>query len=269
MFQKITSSSNKTIKLVKSLHRKRNRWKEEKYFIEGVRAVEETLDKGKNIDFIIFSDGLCEVNGGEDLLTRMEKKGHTIYHTTDKILGEISDTQKPQGIICVLNMENRSLDSVLKKKDNFLILLDNLQDPGNLGTIIRTADAMGANGVVVTKGCVDIYNPKVIRSTMGSVFHVPIIMADSIDYVINVLRNNNITIIAAGLETTRFCYDEDFSKDFALIIGNEASGITDNVMKMCDSVVKIPMSGDAESLNAAIASAIIMYEANRQRTIKK
>ncbi|MTI49518.1 TrmH family RNA methyltransferase [Sporosalibacterium faouarense] len=264
MERKITSSSNSLIKHVKSLHRKKARWKSANYFVEGLKAVEEGLISKADIEFFLYSDALFDINGGCELFDEI-KNFENAYNIPDKLLNEISDTENPQGIIAVVKFKLSSLKDVVLKNNNFLVILDELRDPGNMGTIIRTADALGANGIVVTKGCVDVFNPKTIRSTMGSIFHIPLAFEGDIEDIIASLKKEEIKIISTSLESSDYCYNIDFKQDFALIIGNEASGVSDRVIEISDYSTKIPMKGEAESLNAAIASGIVMYEASRQR----
>lgn len=265
MEHKITSSSNSIIKHVKSLHKKKSRWKTENYFVEGLRAVSESIISSANIECFLYSDSLFDLNGGQELYNQISNKYDNIYNITDKLLKDVSDTENPQGIMAIVKFETTSLEEIILEENNFLILLDEVRDPGNMGTIIRTADALGANGIIITLGCVDVYNPKTIRSTMGSIFHIPIVYQEDIEETIKNLKNNNISIISTALESSDYCYNIDFKKDFALVIGNEASGISDKAIEQSDYIAKIPMIGRAESLNAAIASGIVMYEASRQR----
>ena len=167
--------------------------------------------------------------------------------------------------MAVVKLHISNLEDVLVDSNNFLVLLDRLQDPGNMGTIIRTADALGANGVVITRGSVDMFNPKTIRSTMGSIFHIPLVYYDDINDALMELKEKNIKIMSTSLESSVPCYEVDFTKDFALVIGNEASGISKEVLDNSDTLIRIPMVGRAESLNAGVASGIVMYEASRQR----
>ncbi len=265
MSRMITSSSNSLIKHVRLLHKKKIRWESKNFFVEGLRSVKESIISHAEIEYFLYSDSLFETKGGKDLFSLIDKNYENVYNITDKLLKEISDTQNPQGIIAVVRFNKNSLNEALKERNNFLILLDRVQDPGNMGTIIRTADALGANGILITSGCVDPYNPKTIRATMGSIFHIPLIHYDNVDEVLLDLKKRNIEVISTGLESSRPCYEIDFTKDFVLVIGNEASGISERVQELSDTIVKIPMQGRAESLNAAIASGIVMYEASRQR----
>ncbi|SCG82641.1 putative tRNA/rRNA methyltransferase ysgA [Proteiniborus sp. DW1] len=265
MNEMITSSSNIMIKEIKSLYRKKDRWTKKSFFIEGIRAVEESILSNAKISYIVYSDMLFHIKGGEELLKKIQSSNYKLNYISDKLFKEISDTEKPQGILAVVEYDLKTIDNILKEKDNFIILLDRLQDPGNMGTIIRTADAFGSNGVIVTEGCVDVFNPKTIRSTMGSIFHIPILYYKSSNEAIRDLKDKGIRVVTTSLDAKEFCFDVDFIRDFALIIGNEASGVSEEVIADSDLLIKIPMPGNAESLNAAIASSVIMYEALRQR----
>lgn len=265
MYEMITSSSNSIIKEIKSLHRKKDRWIKRSFFVEGIRAVEECIKSSTKIAYLVYSDMLFSINGGKELFDKLDPQKNKLYYISDKLFKEISDTEKPQGILAVVEYDLKKIDEVLKDKENFIILLDRVQDPGNIGTIIRTADAFGSNGVIVTEGCVDIFNPKTIRSTMGSIFHIPLLYYKSATEAIKDLKDNSITVITTSLDAKDYCFDVDFKISFALVIGNEASGVSSEVMTDSDLLIKIPMPGEAESLNAAIASSVIMYEVLRQR----
>ena len=266
MTQMIVSKSNTIVKYVSSLHKKKARWKDKKFFIEGIRSVEECINSKGLIQQVLYSDSLFDTDRGSNLFEEIKNKYKT-YHVEDKILKNISDTENPQGIIAVVGFFLDSLDDIIKDKNNFIVILDRVQDPGNVGTIIRTADAFGASGIIVTNGCVDIYNPKTIRSTMGSIFHVPITFTDDIISTISELKKKNIKIISTSLSAQKFNYDLDYNKEFALVVGNEAFGVSDEVLSHSDYTMKIPMSGRAESLNAAIATGVVMYEVFKQRQI--
>lgn len=259
----ITSPSNKIIKDIKLLHKKKDRWKKKRFFIEGTRSVEQCIKSKGKIEYIVYSKELLSEDG-EEFLADIKNEDYDFYEVPDKIFKSLSDTDNPQGILAVVGFNEYVLRDVFKE-NNFLLILDKVQDPGNLGTIIRTADAFGANGVIVTSGCVDVYNPKTIRSTMGSIFQIPIVHIDDIMEAIDILKGKNINIISSSLDTDKYSYDIDFKSDCALVVGNEAKGISSQVIDASDKLVKIPMSGKAESLNAAIASGVLMYEVLRQR----
>ncbi|MDF2522545.1 MAG: methyltransferase, TrmH family, group 3 [Clostridiales bacterium] len=262
--QTITSSQNPVIKEIKSLKIRKNREEKQLFFIEGIRFVEEALKEGVAIETILFSDRLYETRGGEDIISQIREGDYETYHLPDKLFQEISDTENPQGIIAVVKMKQYKLEEIIDEGDFFLIL-DSLQDPGNMGTIIRTADAAGVTGIIISRGCVDIYNPKVLRSTMGSIFHIPFCFSESLPEAIRQLKEQGIKVFAAHLDGKLNYFDADMKCGTAIIIGNEANGISQETAEQSDSFVKIPMPGRSESLNASVAASLLMYEVVRQR----
>lgn len=181
----------------------------------------------------------------------------------------LCDTKSPQGILTVIRRQDDDIRSVFAKKTEhpFYVVLENLQDPGNAGTIIRTAEAAGVDAVFLTKGSVDLYSPKTIRSTMGSIYRVPHFYTDDLNVLFSHFHEKNVKTYAAHLRGDRAYTDCDFRGGTALIIGNEGNGITDGTADAADVLMKIPMSGQVESLNAAMAAGILMYEVKRQRRL--
>lgn len=257
----ITSSQNSIIKHVKSLHEKSKRDKLNQFFIEGYRIVKDALENNADIEFIVVSDEYKSNDIDKWVNDLINIK---VYYVSKELFKEICDTENPQGIIAVINKKIIHTNDILNFENAFLVILDNVQDPGNMGTIIRTADAAGASGIIVSKGCVDIYNPKVLRSTMGSIFHLPIIKVDELNNIIDELKQNDFEIFAAHLGGKNNHFDVDMKKKCGIVIGNEANGISDEVANKC-TLIKIPMPGKAESLNAAISAGIIIYEYVRQK----
>ncbi|MBS4536276.1 23S rRNA (guanosine(2251)-2'-O)-methyltransferase RlmB [Clostridium sp. D2Q-14] len=263
----IKSSSNKFIKEIKGLNNKKIRNKKGYYFIEGIRIVEDAIKSNEVIEYILYSDKLFQTKDGEKLFSIIKDK-YINYQIEHNLFKEISDTETPQGIIAVMKIKKYNLE-YFQRENLFLIFLDRIQDPGNMGTIIRSADALGADGIIISKGSVDIYNPKVVRSTMGSLFHIPIIQVnDSIETILK-FKDEGVRILATTLEKARYCYDIDLTKNILLIIGNEGNGIREKLLNISDENIVIPMEGDSESLNASIASSIIMYEVLRQKKISR
>ncbi|MFZ5987502.1 MAG: TrmH family RNA methyltransferase [Bacillota bacterium] len=260
----ISSSQNQVIKEVKSLKEKKHREAKGMFFIEGIRFVEEAVKEGIQINKILVSEQLVNASGGKELLERISIKGYDVFTLPHKLFKEVSDTESPQGVLAVLHTRNYSLMEVYDD-NNFFVILDSVQDPGNMGTIIRTADAAGATAVVVSRGCVDVYNPKVLRSTMGSLFHVPICYCEDTIETLKELRVRGVRLYAAHLEGKFNYFDLSFKNNIAVIIGNEANGISDEVKDFADILVRIPMIGKAESLNASVAAGILMYEVLRNR----
>lgn len=191
-------------------------------------------------------------------------EGMEVELVSDQVMKEISDTMTPQGVLALVKMLRYSIDDLLNQKEPLFLVLENLQDPGNLGTILRTGEGAGISGVIMSHDTVDIYNPKVTRSTMGSIFRVPFVYADDLFEVLEMMKAKNITTYAAHLNGTDYTR-EDYSNGTAFLIGNEGNGLTDALTEKAQKKIKIPMCGKVESLNAAMASGLLVYEARRQR----
>ncbi len=264
MIPLIKSQNNNLIKLIKSLKSKKNRQKNNMFIIEGVRFLEFVVENNVPIIEICFSNELYKTSGGEELLDRAYKMGLKISEIDAKIFSSITDTKNTQGVIALVELENMRFN-IDEYKDKLILILDRIQDPGNLGTIIRTADAAGVDLVVLSKGTVDPYNEKVLRSTMGSIFTVPILIEDDIAGLIHYLKDNNYSIISSYLQTEDRYDQIDYRGPVAIVIGNEANGVSEEIIKLSDKYAKIPIWGKAESLNVGVAAGILMYHASNSR----
>lgn len=250
----IDSIHNKVIKEINALKNKKDRDKRGLFVLEGERLISE-IPKSDMIKYIVAE---------ENYKGKIPDCSY-VYRVSGNMFEKISDTVNPQGILAVCHILEEDTENVVYGEDQFYVILENVTDPGNMGTIIRTADAAGVDGIFLTKGCVDIYNPKVIRATMGSIFHLPIYRnADGIKLVKN-MNKMGINTLAAHLKGDRVPYDVDMTKGCAVIIGNEAKGLSDDLRDVAESLVKIPMPGKAESMNAGVAAGVLIYEAVRQR----
>lgn len=185
---------------------------------------------------------------------------------SDSVMSVMSDTKTPQGVLCVLKQQHYQLEELLHTENPRLLLLENLRDPGNLGTILRTGEGAGISGVLLTEGCVDIYNPKTIRSTMGSLYRVPFfyIKEDQLSGVLSAIRKKGLPIYAAALTDSVAYWELSYREGCVFMIGNEANGLSQEMVAQADRTIHIPMDGAVESLNAAVAASILMYEASRQ-----
>ncbi|SKC43581.1 23S rRNA (guanosine(2251)-2'-O)-methyltransferase RlmB [Maledivibacter halophilus] len=269
MIKEIISPSNQNIKHIKSLHKRKYRDKHKEFLIEGLRSVEHGLENNAEFRNICYNDVITSSNRGCKLLEKISQRKIELCKINDKIFKEISTTDSPQGILGVVKRRYYDLEDIISKDKLFLIILDKLQDPGNVGTIIRTADAAGVSCIISLKGTVDIYNSKTIRSTMGSIFSMPIIHIETIGDVIEILKGNGVDIISTTLEAERYHFEVKYGRKNAIIIGNEGNGISNELIKRSDIKVKIPIIGNAESLNASIAAGIIIYEIVRQTHFQK
>lgn len=253
----ISSTSNVKVKNIINLKKNaRARKKENCFLVEGPRMF-----------FEIPKDRVLECYLTEEFADKYEEKlkGWKYELISENVCKHLSDTKTPQGVIAIVKREEPSISELLNKEKNpCFFLLENLQDPGNLGTIIRTAEGAGVTGIIMNKETVDIYNPKVIRSTMGAVFRVPFVITDSLPDVITQLKQNGISVYAGHLKGDVF-YKQDYRSGSAFLIGNEGNGLTDEITALADYKIKIPMKGKVESLNAAVSATILMYETMRQR----
>lgn len=271
--------TNKQIKELVTWNRKAKARKEDGVFLaEGTKMFLEA--QVERIRKIVVSESFFEIEASKtgknennshkagDLLEKLNAIGYeTVPEDTFK---KISDTMTPQGILCVMDRMEYTMDDLLKKENPTLMVLEDLQDPGNLGTIMRTGEGAGIDGIIMSRGCVDIYNPKTIRSTMGSLYRVPFIYTEDLRETVLGLKEKGISFYAAHLKGTKFYDEVDYTAEggIGFLIGNEGNGLTDETAGLADTYIKIPMEGRVESLNAAIAASVLMYEAYRQKRKK-
>lgn len=247
MITRIESAQNQRVKQWKKLHTKKERNKTGLFLIEGMHLVEEALKHKAFIKEII-------VREGTDYST-LDVGSIDLFEVTEEIMNAISDTETPQGIAAVCGMTGPSGINIASAK---LLLIDNVQDPGNLGTMIRTADAVGLDAVILGEGCVDLYNGKVIRATQGSLFHIPILEGDLTVWVkrLNVI---GVPVYGTALEGGKPYTEISPQAKFALIVGNEGNGVDPALLQQTDENLYIPIYGKAESLNVSIATGILLY----------
>ena len=267
MRERIDSMSNKKMKLVSSLKQRKYREKEGLFLAEGIRLCEMAAEAGWGIRFGLYTKKLLEAPRGAALAQRLEESGCSLYEVPEPIFAKTGATDSPQGILLVIEKKRTTLeDLLLPEKPSLLVVLDGVQDPGNTGTMIRTADAAGADGVLLLDGCVDVYSDKTVRAAMGSLFHLPVCQGIARENFLAYARNESLTLYAAALDASAKQYHEaDFSGRVALVFGNEANGASQELLHASETIY-IPMYGRAESLNVATAAAVVLYEAARQRS---
>jgi len=275
----ISSKDNKRIKYIRSLLEKGSIRKKDKAFVvEGIKLTDEALEYGKVLEVVCSGSLYDEINSGDlsgnrllaendKNITNYVKKGSSLLVVSDVVFKSLSETITPQGILAVAEMPDYGLldkgflEQVYIKNGKIkLLVLEDTADPGNLGTIMRTAEAAGVTGVIMGKGTVDIFNPKVVRSTMGSIFRLPFAYAEDLKETIRELKNQGISFYATHLKGKKSYKDIKYSDRSAILVGNEARGLSDEVTDLADTYVLIPMQGKVESLNAAVAAALMMYE---------
>jgi len=264
----ITSISNNRIKTLIQLSQKSKVRNElGAFLIEGERLFCDSPDKYIKEVYITNDFSQKANKSSKQKLDKLKMRGVDIEYVSDEVMKKISDTKTPQGVCAIAKKPNLDRDDFYKKLDasSLLLILENLQDPGNMGTILRVSEAAGVSGIILSNGCVDIYNPKVVRATMGSIFRVPILFSDNLKRDIGQCKNKKIKLYAAHLKGQKSYEEFDLTKGSAFLIGNEGNGLTDETASLADFYVKIPMLGQIESLNAAMAAGILVYDAARQR----
>jgi len=252
----ITSTANRQVKYLVSLMKKPKLRKENGVFVtEGLRIFREIPQE--LIREVYVTDRF--------LLTHGEEVKDLAYKVlSEDVFSRIADTKTPQGILCVVKRVSSSIEEMFRENGIWL-LLEDIQDPGNLGTIIRTAEGAGAAGIFLSSGCVDIFSPKVVRSTMGSIFRVPFVKDCDLKETVRFLKEKSVTVYAAGIRDALLYDEAEYREGAAILIGNEGNGLSEEMLQTADRQIMIPMQGRLESLNAAMAAGILLYEADRQK----
>ena len=262
--QTITSKDNELIKHIRKLKDKKYRDESNEYVVEGVKLVEEAVKENAKIKQIIVCEDTTRTY---EIPTHimLEIARYECISVSDKIFNIITQVTNPQGIMAII--EKNAQDAQIDYSQDIIVVLDDVQDPGNLGTILRTLDSIGLNQIIVSKGTADAFNSKVVRSTMGAIFRIKIIEVENLAQEIKEMRKHHFKLMVTSLQTKNSIYDIDFNKKI-IVIGNEANGVSKEIQDMADEKAKIPMLGRTESLNASVAAGVVMYEYVRQKLNK-
>lgn len=250
----ITSKENDRIKEIKKL--KQKKYRKDKFIVEGIKMVQEAINEKANIELIVVRSGF---------VVNIDISKYETIEVSDKVFDDLTDVVTPQGILAIIKKQKVG-DSV-DTSCNYILALDGIQDPGNLGTIIRTADAANIKQVLVSKDTVDCYSPKVIRSTMGAIYRVNVVEVESLATTLLNIKKRGFEVVTTDLKSNTNMYDIDYHNK-VVVIGNEANGVSKEVKQVSDIDVIIPMPGKAESLNASIAAGLMIYEYVRQNNDK-
>lgn len=258
----ISSMSNQQVKEIVKLHKQPKYRRASALFItEGFKMLKEAAENGCLVKTYISEFVLGK---RPESLEWICKKFP--YETvSDQVFRQLSDTVTTQGILGIVKQPSYNIEDVLDDKKHIWLLLDDIRDPGNLGTIMRTAEGAGMSAVIMGKGTADLFNPKTVRSTMGAIFRMPFVYVDDITEVIKQIKDNGYKVYGTAMEGSTTYDMADYTKGAGIVIGNEANGIQDSVLECITESINIPMAGKLESLNAAVAAAVVMYEAARQR----
>lgn len=266
----ITSTNNKQIKNIITLQKKARERKAQRLFVvEGIRAVAEV--PAGLLDSVYYVEGFLNTSDGASLIEGIRDKSAEVpvEEVARSVFDSMCDTVTPQGVLALVKMQDSSIEDVLGTatgKTPLVVILESLQDPGNMGTIIRTAEGAGATGIIMNKETVDLYSPKVVRATMGSIFRMPHMVTDDLKGTISLLQEKyGMKLYAAHLKGQKFYDAFDYTGPTGFLIGNEGNGLTKETADLADEYLLIPMEGKLESLNASVAASILMYETHRQR----
>lgn len=266
----IASPQNQLIKTVASLKQKKHRDELGLFAVEGVRLAEELVASDWQTEVCLFTETAAKQERAQGLLARLTEKQCRTVQVTDAVFNKISDTEKPQGIMIAARQRRwglSDLPSPVGSASTLLVVLDGVQDPGNVGTVIRTADAAGATGVILLKNCADPFSGKTVRSTMGSLFHLPIASDVARDDFLTFINRYRIKLAVTSLEAAMPYHKADLAGALAVVFGNEGQGIGPELVSASDSRIIIPLYGKAESLNVAVSAGVVLYEAARQRAL--
>lgn len=255
MVQMLASKDNKNIKLIRQLSKKSTRHEQQKFVAEGKKIVLEAVRfLPSDIVFVVMSKSFFE---REDFcVSEISAACENIYVIPENLFDSISDTDTPQGVLAVMNMRDEKLSRLRDRKE--ILVLDGVSEPGNMGTAVRTAEALGYDEIYITKGSSDIYSPKTVRASMGSLFRMNFKRDIGVEDILE-LQKQGFSIIATTPSGNEALEKLDVPKKFAVVIGNEAHGVSDEILNLADKRVKISMDGMAESLNAAVAAGIVMH----------
>ncbi len=287
----ISSKDNEIVKEIRKL--KEKKYRKDKFIVEGIKMLEEAINENASIDLIVIREGMDLSNLISNVLYKNDAdsgvKSKNIIDAiskiksitvTEKVFDTLTDVVSPQGVLAVINKrengiinqatENNNASEIgdkIKETENvkidtttdYILALDGIQDPGNLGTIIRTADSANLKQIIVSKNTVDAYSPKVIRSTMGAIYRVNIIEVENLEWTLKDLQKDGFKVVVTSLDTNNSIYDISYNKSI-VVIGNEANGVSKEVQELANERVKIPMLGKTESLNASVATGIMIYE---------
>lgn len=261
---KITSSSNPKIKEALDIKNRRSKYKSNAFIIEGPHLIEMAIASGHQIKEVFFTNTFSAKKDGQRLLRQISKYTNDIFEITERLLSKLTDTETPQGILAIASYTPKNLEDIRFRSVPLIVIIDGVQEPGNLGTIIRTSDAAGADAVIILKGTCDVFMQKTLRATAGSIFNMPIVHAET-GALLEWLASKGIRLSVTAVDGRTSIFDADLKNAVAFVFGNEAHGVSSQMKKNADFILKIPIFGKAESLNVSTSAAVCLYEAVRQR----
>jgi RNA methyltransferase, TrmH family len=261
----ITSKDNTAVKHLRSLSEAKYRKKEKAFLIEGLKMVEEALRDNLGVKIVVAAPSLIQ-HHGKGVLKLAESRGIDVLWISERLMDAVSESKTPQPVMAEVTMKQHSEEGLLANEAGLIVIAHQLQDPGNLGTIIRTAEAVGASGLAITQNTVDPFNAKAIRASMGSILRLPVVLIGDISVFIKKCKQNGFQTVATVLTAEKTHCDVDLRKPTVILLGQEGAGLPQDLMAEIDLRIRIPMADTIDSLNVATAAAVILYETMRQRS---
>jgi len=255
----ITSRQNQKIKLIRSLNSRKHRNAQNIFVVEGIRHVGEAVEAGAEIEFVMYAPDLLNSDFAFELIKRLEIVGTAVFHTTAEIFSDLAGKEHPQGILAVVKQQIRPLNTLNGENSPFAVAIETPQDPGNLGTILRTLDAAGADTLIQLDGGTDIYHPTAVRASMGAMFWKPVVQASLEEFWVWA-KVQNVQVVGSSAKGKVNFRKMAYPRPVVLMLGNEQKGLSEEALAICDSVVYLPMHGRATSLNLSVAAGILIYE---------
>ena len=259
----ITSKDNETIKHIRKLKEKKYRDEYGEYIVEGIKLINEAIEEKQNVKTIIVCDNCNKEALNQNSMYEVAKLD--CIYVDEKVFNTITEEKNHPAILAEVEKQNKQKQ--INFNEDIIVVLDDIQDPGNLGTILRTVDSVGLSQIIVSKKSGDVYNSKVVRSTMGAIFRVNVIESENLKDTIKEIKKHKFNVISTSLDTDKSLYDINLNKT-VIVIGNEANGVSKEIQELSDTKIIIPMLGKTESLNASVATGIVLYEYVRQKISK-
>jgi RNA methyltransferase, TrmH family len=269
LYIKLMRITKNEIKHIRSLSLKKNRQTEQKFVVEGWRALKEVLNSSSKVEIVGVLSRYLDDPDYRGILSNLEERGASVRELTETELHALADTVHAQGVIAVVQQKKSLLEPELLKRASLVVVADSVSDPGNLGSIIRSSDWFGVDLLLLGRGCVELYNDKSIRSTVGSIFHLPIVEGIDLPLTLRMLKENNFSVIALSGDGKHAYDEQSMPAKVAIVLGNEAHGVSSEVRALANDVVRIPKFGKAESLNVGVAFGIMLAHLRSQKDKKK
>jgi TrmH family RNA methyltransferase len=257
------------IKYIRSLSQKKNRQSEQKFVVEGWRALKEVLSSSSKVEMVGVLSRYLDDPDYKGILSKLEERSASVRELTDPEISALADTVHSQGVIAVVQQRHRSLDAGLLKRASFVVAVDSVSDPGNLGSIIRSCDWFDVDLLLLGKGCVELYNDKVVRSTVGSILHLPVVEGVDLPATLQILKENSFSVIVLSADGDHDYDEQKTTGRVAVVLGSEAHGVSAHARELADKVVRIPRYGKAESLNVGVACGIVLAHVRSQQEKKR